>query len=635
MFGKAVNNLAALVLNALEERRNAIVVIRHPADGDQAVIHYANGCFSDMLAQQPGVLAGVRLKVLKDLVISSDEWSALMKALRKCVPLDLNMRLQITGQEVCFGFGLTFKIDPTDNTTYGIMFGRDVTLTRRRASEDAASQRLLAAMFNYINVPVLLVQGDGMIVMSNRAYHRIIGYSAAELIGRSVQEFTPPDYLRAASKARAAYLLNGAYEMDMETITKSGSHLRVKMRSELLPEAQEQRLRVITLIPVTEPPLAPLEQQLNAEAGEQDLGPKKTCSVGQLQTISLAAIKAAAGVDWSQVASSAMLLVEEIIRRHLNGNDTLCRTGDDAFVIWFDSADNSENDLVLSGAIREIRLRFLVDFGKAVSGHVSGVVVTGDDEAAPTSDRASPSIPSAALQRKFGSERHTRTLSMQALLQEVRDLQALEIGIVTDRNKEVRPLVMMDLPRNIRSRFGLLSTSVVQSADRAGDIDLSRLKLAIREIEGTHRGRSILLPISWHVLTSPELRWSIDECLGKIEHAIRRNLILAVSGVPPLPSDNRWKKTVDPFLRQFGNIGLIVTLARDESASAAEAMVSEWAFTLLMIDAADQTSANSEKYFNLISTARKRNIEVLVRSPDDKSFTDWKELGATMFIAGG
>lgn len=624
-----MQDLPLLILDALAERGNAVVVIEKPWNGEQALIHSTNVPFSRMIGQPAGRLDGGPVGSLQNFVKSADDWSAFIMALRDRKPLDLDMRLQAGGREAWLGFGLTFKTDLPD-IDYGIMLGRDVTAARKRSSQETASQRLLAAMFTRISVPVMLVQGDGLIVMSNPAYHRTIGYSADELVGRNVREFTPPEYYQAAQAARTEYLLSGAYELDMETITKSGKRLWVRMRSEVLPEAQDQRLRVITLIPRTVSKTLSIEP-LDAGIVEHEPAIPPPRSVGQLQTISLAAIKAAAAKDWPRVASRAMSLAEEIIKPRIGKADILSRAGDESFIIWFDGVSEQMNDLLLHSLVQEVRTVFLAEFGEEMSGYVSGVVVGEDDPPANPPDDFAPRTASTALLDRLRGKRQRSLLSMKALLQEMSGLPVGEVEVVTDRDGRIRPLVIVDFPVPLRHRFSSLSTSMEQASEQGADIDLLRLRLAVRALRESHRGKSVLVPVSWQALTSLERRWSIDECLGQIDLPLRQNLILAVSGVPSLPSDTRWRKMVDPFRRQFGNVGLIVKLARDESASAQEAMINGWPLTLLIIDAEEPGSATSERYFDLITNARKRQIGILVRLPADGSVADWRELGATMF----
>jgi CheY-like chemotaxis protein len=87
-------------------------------------------------------------------------------------------------------------------------------------------------------------------------------------------------------------------------------------------------------------------------------------SDGQVQAISLGAFKAALGPEWPRVALRAMIKAEHIIKRRLAAGDVLTRSGDHSFIVWFNTADAKQNEAVLAAAVREIRIRFLTDYGE-------------------------------------------------------------------------------------------------------------------------------------------------------------------------------------------------------------------------------------------------------------------------------
>lgn len=506
----------------------------------------------------------------------------------------------------------------------------DADQARRRVSNDTASQRLLAAMFNRISVPVLLIQTDGSIIISNPAYQGMIGYSAQELIGRNVNEFTPPEYLPAARSIWSAETISCGYEREIDIITRSGARLPLRVKSNTLPANQDQRLRVVTLLPRHEPYNA-LTVTAKLALETHDPAGARLRSVGQVQAVSLAAIRAATGGEWSQVAARAMSMAEEVIRHRLGKRDIVCRNGEDGFIIWFDDSDEDKNNAILDAAIRELRLKFLTHFGEEVSNHASAVLVTATEGPTGGHDLSNEAPLSTALLEQFTTKRKHHTISRKELLEEVRDLPIGNIDAVIDRDGKIKPLVVVDLPIAMRRRLSMLSTASIQETDPGADIDFLRLKLAVRQINDPFNRTDVLVPISWQALVSPDRRWSIDECLGKVEIRLRRNLVLAISGVPPHPNDSRWKKILDPFRRQFGNVSLIVTLTQDDPAFVYEAMANDWSLSLLVIDATDRMSAGFEKYFTLIANARKRNIDVLIRVAEDATVSDWRELGATMF----
>jgi len=94
-------------------------------------------------------------------------------------------------------------------------------------------------------------------------------------------------------------------------------------------------------------------------------------SDGQVQAISLGAFKTILGPEWSRVALRAMIKAEHIIKRRLISGDVITRSGDHSFVVWFNSTDAKRNEAILAAAAREIRIRFLADFGEETTPDIS------------------------------------------------------------------------------------------------------------------------------------------------------------------------------------------------------------------------------------------------------------------------
>ncbi len=614
---------STLLEEALEERGNATMVVARPGDGEQAVIQAANGCFAQMMGRRADLLAGLRLGELQSVVEQAADWTALMSAMRSLTPLKLDIRLRVCDRESWLGFALSFKTDMREGTSYGILIGRDITQARRRALQENESQRLLASVFLRISAPVVIVRGNGVILMGNPAFHRLVGYTAEEISTLHVDALTPPERSGEISTARAKQLREGnSYELDFETLTKSGARIPVRQTSVLLRDTQD--LRVVTLLPCLPAPRRRVEiiqsDTVAAIAAQ---------SIGQVQAISLAAFKTAFGDSWERLASRAMMLAEQIIKRRLATADVYNRSDDHGFVIWFDSQDEERNVLVLGKAAREIRLRFLAEFGEDAAAHINSHVDTAVVSFAGEIDApgASKRLPTPALLDHLREKRQEAAAEATALLQELRGSPA-EVQPVIDRHGETKPIVVVDFALRLRRRAADLA-SFGGRPDDAG-IDLLRVDLAVTEL-GASRGGSVLVPVAWPTLCQPGPRRHLDQRLSSCDPALLCRLMFAVSGVPAFPTAKRWNDIVSPLRRQFGEIGLMIALEDADAASMQEAIVSDWPLSLLVIDGTAAGCMAPDLYYGLAAAARRRGIPVLVRAGASDNIRDWHELGATMF----
>ena len=353
--------VAGLIEDALEEAGIAVAVILHPRLGAAALIGHSNRPFSRIMGQPRPLLEGKTIGELRALVVDKGSWSMLLEALKAGAPMQMDLPVRVGVDDQWLAVQLTFQGRPP-NSSHAILTARDITGTRRVAAMEDHSLRLLAAIFSKIDVAVVLVTGNGEIMMANPAMHHLLGYSADELKGLDVQDLTAAESAEAAQTARAKQLRDGErYDMQIDTVDKMGRHIPVRLTSVLLRDG-DQRLRVVTLIPETPHDTSPAHATLAVSR------------VGELRAVSLAAFRSACGPDWERLATRAMMLAEQIIRHRLRPDDVVSRSDGHSFVIWFHSADEDRNAAILTAMVREIRLRFLTEFGEEVAAHVSATM---------------------------------------------------------------------------------------------------------------------------------------------------------------------------------------------------------------------------------------------------------------------
>ncbi len=169
-------DLSVLLEEALADRGNAVMLLAHPRDGENAVIQAGNGPFARILGWHPNHVAGQRLKELRPFVERPEDWTTLIAAVRSLAALTLDLRLRVKGREVWLGFSLTFKVSAASGDSYGIMIGRDITEARERNIRESESQRLLASVFLRIGAAVAIIDGEGVILMANPACQQLLRY---------------------------------------------------------------------------------------------------------------------------------------------------------------------------------------------------------------------------------------------------------------------------------------------------------------------------------------------------------------------------------------------------------------------------------------------------------------------------
>jgi hypothetical protein len=140
------------------------------------------------------------------------------------------------------------------------------------------SEESLRAMYKHAAVGIKQIGIDNRLLMVNPAFRNMLGYTEAELLGKSCEEFTHPDDCGRESPLIAS-LLNGereAYAIEKRYLHKNGSPLWASVTSALVRDAAGQPLSRVTVV-------QDISERKRAELLEEQLQQaQKLESLGQL-----------------------------------------------------------------------------------------------------------------------------------------------------------------------------------------------------------------------------------------------------------------------------------------------------------------------------------------------------------------
>lgn len=404
---------------------------------------------------------------------------------------------------------------------------------------------------------------------------------------------------------------------------------RLAAIADLLTQGNRPELLETLRSPALDNSAKPPAPAAPAWTGTEGLPPH---SVGQIQAISLAALRVAYADDWEHISCRAMLVAERIIKRVISPGDVFSRAGDEGFALWFASDNVKVNSVRLAKATREIRLAFLHEFGEAAARHTGAVLVSCDRHEALGQTPVELLASSLNIATRLHDRRASDAQDVQALFIALRAVKVLAARAVTDRNGKPTDMVLIDFGPELLAEIFELAVPLENNGDACNDLDLLRLNLAVQALHDRQDEHRVLVEVSWSMLSQPVRRFLFDERLATIDPGSRRRLMLAISGIPPLPHDRRWTQTIEPLRRILGGVGPLAMLTPDEPPSHAKAMVQDWKVDLLMIDGSSPGSAEPAAWYEIIAMARQRRIPVLVRTVSSLGAPDWQELGATGFV---
>jgi PAS domain S-box-containing protein len=249
------------------------------------------------------------------------------------------------------GITLMLDINKINDTTLMAVLQNvsELTESRREVVRRTESQRLLASVFMRLNTPVIVNRADGIIVLTNSAFQRLMGYDSKTLNGLNIDALLPPNAQGAARAARTQQMIDGkAYQVDVEVVAKNGLRFQVGLHSALLDEANAQHMRVVTLVP-----------HVKSETG--------ISNVSQVKTLDLSKFITEVGGEWPKISERAMMLIELLIKTFLSPYDVLKRGKDNNFVIWFSGGDPARISDVLARAERAVHRVFITEFGTRIA----------------------------------------------------------------------------------------------------------------------------------------------------------------------------------------------------------------------------------------------------------------------------
>ena len=506
----------------------------------------------------------------------------------------------------------------------------------------------------------LLIEHHGIILDANSRFCEMSGYDLPDKLGQPVSMFVagypgrPEPGEAADSRPRELVLrCRDGGEVAVELLARPitydrGPAVAVAVRditARKKSQAAMQRLAAIAdlltagkgpelighlrLAAAAEPVLPPAP----AAAAPQETEALPPHNVGQIQAISLVALKVAYADEWEHISCRAMLIAERIIKRVISPEDVFSRAGDEGFALWFASDDIKVNRARLAKATRDIRLAFLHEFGEEAGRHTGAVLVSCERNEAPGQTPVEVLAASLNIAARLQEKRTSDAEEVKALYVALDNDKVAAGRPVNDRSGKPTDTVLVDFGPDRLAEISDLAVALENQGDPGNDLDLLRLNLAIQALHNRQDDQSVLVELCWTMLSQPVRRFLLDERLATLDVASRRLLKLAVSGIPPLAHEKRWTQAVGPLRRILGGVGVLTTLTADEPPANAKAIVQDWKPDLLMIDGSSLMSAEPAAWFEIIAMARQRGIPVIVRTQSEEDVPDWRELGATGFVS--
>ena len=590
-----------LVATALDRQNQVAIVLLPTAPGEPPRIAEVNSAFFRLSGYPRSRVGGELLTMLNGAAALTAQWHQLLQAIAAGESLSGEVQcLTATGAPFLFGFRLSHIDDYQSGREHPVIIGRNATAHRWRVPEQESGDALIAAAFQKIDAPVLLLRQDGRIIATNLALISLIGYSAAYLYGRHIRELIHPGEAVSLTLPDTGLKPHPAgLRVRLMPRTKSGQAVPVWLTSALVETPVFGQVYVVTMLPE----------------------PTEAAPSGRVESVSLDALRIACGEEWEKKAPRLVMMANSIIKQRIGPRDVFARSAEHEFAIWFASGDERETASRVSAITREIRIRVLGEIG-ASSDRRTGIGMTGALASAPT--------PVGSRQTRTNNSSHLDE-GLEAAIALSRD-PPIEITRIIDRNGASTGLVWADLPHpqrhQVDAAFANLTDDRLMGADLTQP-ELLRLRFAVAGIKRDltdGQKRSWILPISSAAILSRGRRKLLLESLRSLQplfQARLRGLIANVAHGPPVGDLAPWFDRLGPLLQDIGvlwcaPVALSPTHIRPPCA-------------LLAIDLQADPPPSTQAAVPLLGMARRLSLPVLVRTANRVELKRWSDLGATLF----
>ncbi|HVT51638.1 MAG TPA: PAS domain S-box protein [Dongiaceae bacterium] len=348
-----------------------------------------------------------------------------------------------TGKEYWIELSTLPIFDETGALEYLVRVGRDVTSRKLAEQQREMVQDLLASLFGTIDVPLVVLNESGNVMMTNVALQNALGWSLVETTGMPLAHL-----LAEADRPRLAALLKTAeaQPQSIETgfLRRVGTTRRGSLQITKVRSAQRQIYFVgkIDLADAARP--GTLRQRAD--------GP---VVAGKLQLVGFAALKEELGPRWAELHDRVFAIADQVIRKHLQPLDMCERSGSDGFLVFFEHLDEADAQAKAALIGEEVRRRLLGELPEGVEMQVAAYA-------------ARVSVPGGAHLSEEGLlEAFNQRLEQERQRREAGAIETAKRLFATARpvlhrvetiDRQPAPLVLARLPTELKEAIAMLSS---------------------------------------------------------------------------------------------------------------------------------------------------------------------------------
>lgn len=504
-------SLQQMLFDTLDQSDDLIVVLEQRGDSaEDVVIASANDAFCRTSGFSHDKLVGRSLPSLAGAHADPARCAEIVRAVHDCKSFRSEL-LCSRDSGTPFWLGLHLMPVRDANPPCFIILGRDITDSLQAREQHAATEGLLAKVFQCVKAPVAIVSDTGIILMTNPALDQLLGYPPGRLAGKPAIDQNALSTRPAMIEARTRQTTDGLdYTITSRLLRADGGEVAVEITSITVQRDDLKHFRIVTAVPLP------------------DTSPPVTVHVaGKIRLIGLDEVKEALGDGWADVAFKVMASAEHVVRRNCGPRDTFSRTVDGGFLICFADATEEEAAFRAAALAREIRTRLIGEGETGAMATVSSIAAT---VALPSVQGQSQDTLASIIGERLNSRLALIEAQARETLSHAAYTTACRVGAVRSRRSRGIVAQFASLPAELEQR--IMSAYSALPMNERHSFDFDRLVLGIAAEQAI---TEIAAGGSLFILVNLDFEVFLDRYVAAcqaLDNRLRERPVLVLSGMP-------------------------------------------------------------------------------------------------------
>jgi len=507
---------------------------------------------------------------------------------------------------------------------YIVRIGRDVTARKVAEQQREMTQDLLASLFSAIDVPLIVANEAGNIMMTNAALQRMIGWSLLDTVGKPLARL-----VAAEARAGLAEMLR-AGEGQVQTmrnaplVQPSGAPAIGNLQITKAKSPNRQSYIIVKL---------EIGAEANASAAMLRQRADRPVVAGKLQFVGFSALREELGPRWPELNARVFAIADQVIREHLQAGDVCQRSGTDGFLVFFEHLEEADAQAKAAMIGEEVRRRLMGELPEGVdlqiAAYAARVSVPGGENA------TEQGLLDAFNQRLESERQRQETSAVQAVLQLFETAKPAFHNVETIE-RQPAPLMLARLPDALKEAIAKLS-SLGQSAYSVQADIFTLAGTGAHVIAGLARGSMplILVPVRFCNLSTRRDAEAVVKAVRSIGDAGKGQIGIEITDVPREIIRTRLADITMTFASMVRSVAFELPTAEHTFAMGLP-MSTRLATISIELLRDSQGVFNSLAVERLVKTIKVRQCRLIVKGVDPAAdLPSLKDAGVSLVACGG